>query len=347
MNGNGDYIQTPSITFTECIIEMSATPQVAKYSTYFDANVGVSNAIFVRDDTGNDFWQSGISAIYKDGVLQTSNTPFVNSTKSTYHIVLHSVGTDNVNIFSGQLGAASTCTQGKLYNIKFYNGAALVAYYDMTTGTVQDQSGNGKHATLVGGTWVDETPTGGFVDGSATLSINADLTANGSIVLSGVATLTTDSQLTVNAEVLTTDVGVSLSATSDLNTTANVIVSGASVLSADTTLSVIPNVLVSGVSSMSTDSQLNVNAEVIAIDTSIALGATCDLNVNASVLVNGQVDFVGSSTITINGSLISKYENIIEITFKINRTIETEINIKRELQSDFEINREIETVFKI
>jgi hypothetical protein len=42
----------------------------------------------------------------------------------------------------------------KVYSIKLYAGATLKAYYDMSTGNVNDQSGNGNHATLTGGTWV-------------------------------------------------------------------------------------------------------------------------------------------------------------------------------------------------
>jgi hypothetical protein len=51
--------------------------------------------------------------------------------------------------------------QGNLYSIKLFNSGTLVAHYDMSTGTVDDISGNGNHATLNGGTWLDDGTGGG------------------------------------------------------------------------------------------------------------------------------------------------------------------------------------------
>lgn len=51
-------------------------------------------------------------------------------------------------------GVADEYVRGKIYNITCKNSSGTtVAYYDMSTGTIQDISGNGNHATLSGGTW--------------------------------------------------------------------------------------------------------------------------------------------------------------------------------------------------
>lgn len=54
-------------------------------------------------------------------------------------------------------------TKGNIYSITLKLNGTIVAHYDMSTGTVQDQSGNGRHATLTGGAWMDdgETPSEG------------------------------------------------------------------------------------------------------------------------------------------------------------------------------------------
>ena len=49
--------------------------------------------------------------------------------------------------------------KSKFYSIKLYKANTLVAFYDMGTGTIVDQTGNGNLIMLVGGTWVDDTPS--------------------------------------------------------------------------------------------------------------------------------------------------------------------------------------------
>lgn len=50
--------------------------------------------------------------------------------------------------------SASIWQKGKLHKVTLRNGTTVKAIYDMSLGNVQDQSGNGNHATLIGGTWV-------------------------------------------------------------------------------------------------------------------------------------------------------------------------------------------------
>ena len=69
-------------------------------------------------------------------------------------------------------------TKMDIYDIKYYDGATLVAHYDMSTGTVEDQSGNGNHATLSGGTWVGEAPQSESTSHLAYATGNASSIAN-------------------------------------------------------------------------------------------------------------------------------------------------------------------------
>ena len=68
-----------------------------------------------------------------------------------------------------------------IYSIKLYNGTTLFAHYDMTTGTVQDQSGNGRHAKLVGGTWVQDGPVG--TPGSVSYATRQIICQSGSVAV--------------------------------------------------------------------------------------------------------------------------------------------------------------------
>lgn len=61
----------------------------------------------------------------------------------------------DISLFSyGYAQAGYYSISADIYDIKLYNAGTLVAHYDMSTGTVKDQSGNGNDATLVGGTWM-------------------------------------------------------------------------------------------------------------------------------------------------------------------------------------------------
>jgi len=188
-----------------------------------------------------------------------------------------------------------------------------------------------------------------LVNGANALSANGDLTVNGSILISGATsfsadttlntdgsvllaastTLSADTTLTVNAEVLGADVSFNLSSASDLNTNAEVIVSAATALSGDTTLIVVPSILVSGISSVSIDTQLSVNAEVIENDTNVTLSASSDILVNASVLVDGQVDLSANSTLLISGvssDLLNQVIDKIQLNGNVDQIVKLQGN---------------------
>lgn len=149
MDGVDDFIQTPSFSYNEVVMRFSADP-TNNFQKYFAVN-------FWYIQTASrpvDNWDTnGFSSIQVNGTNVTNNTDFipintvvtmravrVNSTAYISHIFRHS--------------AAGGYMKGVIYDVKFYNGGTLVAHYDMSKGNVQDQSGNGYHATLTGGTWV-------------------------------------------------------------------------------------------------------------------------------------------------------------------------------------------------
>jgi hypothetical protein len=193
MDGATNYLRTPSLTFTDIYIDTEIEQREGVQSWYVDARTGIGFAYFNRTPTGTDTI-SVFNAVYIDGVAKTSGTAFVpHLTRCLIRVVKTTGGTDDVNIFSANNGGSPT--KGKLYDIKFYNGASLVAHYDLTLGNAQDQSGNGNHATLNGGTFVDDgsgptvIETSAVISGVSTVAASVNKRLTSSVVISGVSTV--------------------------------------------------------------------------------------------------------------------------------------------------------------
>jgi hypothetical protein len=62
--------------------------------------------------------------------------------------------TNTVPLYISGASATLNLFTGNFYDLEIYKNSVLSAHYNMTLGNVQDQSGNGNHATLSGGTWV-------------------------------------------------------------------------------------------------------------------------------------------------------------------------------------------------
>jgi hypothetical protein len=156
MDGVDDKVATPSMTMTEVILEFVVETRVANHKiwgTPFSADYLSWNGTV-------DLWAGTVSAVYLDGVAQTNSTVFIPlNTKVTARIALSAAKTATQHVFS--TNQTSGYVKGKLYNIKFYNGVTLMAHYDLTLGNAQDQSGNARHATLTGGTFVDDGVSSG------------------------------------------------------------------------------------------------------------------------------------------------------------------------------------------
>jgi hypothetical protein len=173
MDGVDDRLQLPSMTFTEIILEMSAIRATNAVKLYVDARTGVGFCYLQSNTNGTDSWSS-FNNVYVNGVNQSNNTAMIPNDQRCAVRLVRAAGTDDLTIFAQNSGSANTYVQGKLYNVKIYNGTTLQAHYDMTAGNVNDISGNGRHATLYGGTWLDDG-TGGSTGSAYTVSLSDGL----------------------------------------------------------------------------------------------------------------------------------------------------------------------------
>lgn len=152
MDGVDDYLTTPSMTYDEVVLDFSSDP-TGWYKYYFSTSAG--NLFFNRDE-GYELWTYESIAKYNgaDPVLVGGLFTLPTNTRGVMSIKKDS-GTGTINIFANQGNAANM--RGILYRVTLKLVGVTVAHYDMSTQTVQDQSGNGNHATLSGGTWVNDS----------------------------------------------------------------------------------------------------------------------------------------------------------------------------------------------
>lgn len=163
MDGVDDYVITPSFTADKIVIDCVVDSGQGEIRQIANGAGGFLRVM--SDDSMNNFYSS-----YSGFALDTRTTLTLNSSTSA---------TGTSTIFSRNQGTyGDQCARGKIYSVKFYNGAALVAFYDMTSGNVLDQSGNGRHATLTGGTWVQDTTSGG-TSGSVSYSTRQAINQSG------------------------------------------------------------------------------------------------------------------------------------------------------------------------
>ncbi|WP_423408007.1 hypothetical protein AABM38_20395 [Heyndrickxia sp. MSNUG] len=172
MDGVDDFLRTSTITFNKMTIDyFMDSPQPQSRYALLDVRTGGTGIFDSAYTTGGTY--------FTDGKTYGGMSQFPIGVRRLLDVNLASLTTDNANVFSWNDGTKNT--KGNIYSIKFFNGSNLVAHYDMSTGTVQDQSGNGNHATLTGGTWLDDgtggTPTG--TDGSVSVDTKQALYQDG------------------------------------------------------------------------------------------------------------------------------------------------------------------------
>jgi hypothetical protein len=149
MDGVDDILTLPSMTFTEIVMDFKVNSK-GSFERYWSLPLG-AEFFQVASGAVNDSWTAGVT-LYLDGVAQTNTTPVMAlGVRGVARAVISTTKTNVIYVMHNNGGAIA---HGDLYNIKVYNGTTLVAHYDMALGNVQDQTGNGRHATLTGGTWV-------------------------------------------------------------------------------------------------------------------------------------------------------------------------------------------------
>jgi hypothetical protein len=148
LDGVDDWIKTPVMSYTKILIDMThGTSLTGSY--LYDSLAG---EVYENNDIEKKSGYGTLSVV-KNGVTSTANN-FNNVFSADERGVL-TADTSVRNCFLTFFthNGTSGFKDAKVYDIKIYNGATLVAWYDMSTGTVQDQSSNGNHAILNGGTW--------------------------------------------------------------------------------------------------------------------------------------------------------------------------------------------------
>lgn len=156
MDGVDDRILLPSMTMTEIEIDFSFKPKATGQQRFWSFPFGAS--YFMRNNTFDEFHASTHSDFKVNGVSVTNSTAFIPANERVVaRSILKSAMTQQTHIFNSNGNTAFV--EGNIYRIKVFNGSTLMADYDLSTGDVQDKSGNGRHATLFGGTWVQDATT--------------------------------------------------------------------------------------------------------------------------------------------------------------------------------------------
>ncbi|OIK14571.1 hypothetical protein BIV60_11430 [Bacillus sp. MUM 116] len=139
INGSTDYLKAPtSINYDKWVIDCYIDGTLPRHQYIIG-----SNNIILRINANT-------TSLFDNQINQTG---FTTGARTTITLTATG-GAENSNV--GIFGDGTNSTKGKIYSIKIYHGGVLKTYYNMNTGTLVDQSGNGNNGTLVGGTWMTE-----------------------------------------------------------------------------------------------------------------------------------------------------------------------------------------------
>lgn len=158
---NYSKVSTPVFAYDQVIIDFMPLAFTTTEVPGIIFQVNTLGGSSVQYNTGNDAFY-GCTVYDENGIQQTSGTDFISSgVRKTLDIRLSPADTSYGAYFFLKYGYGSNPVQGYIYDIKLYNAGTLMAHYDLTTGTAIDQSGNGRNAVVVGGTWLadSDSPT--------------------------------------------------------------------------------------------------------------------------------------------------------------------------------------------
>lgn len=184
-DGVDDYLQMPGIAITDIYVDL-----VVKSTSGTLYNVKNGNDTPLIKWSGSSFSQTGTTVThFTTTITGTTDPAWGISITPNQRMIIHAWKETTWSGTNSALGrtqwSAANYMAMDIYNVKLYNGTTLKAHYDMSTGTVLDQSGNGNHATLTGGTWLDDG-TGGSTgtDGSIILGLTQQIYRDVSATLS-------------------------------------------------------------------------------------------------------------------------------------------------------------------
>lgn len=149
MDGVDDEIIVSGFKFNK--IEMSMQimgPPTGFIYFHTGFSVQIANSVYLRYNPSSTLTGkiNGVDFPYNSSLIPHLGVPIVFEMESINEI--DGNATSGNRLFGG--------TPAYVYYVKFYNGETLVAHYDMNEGNLNDQSGNGNHSTLIGGTWEGE-----------------------------------------------------------------------------------------------------------------------------------------------------------------------------------------------
>lgn len=228
MNGTSDvlYYNPNPVTFDwdELIIDCLISSKTA-WDKYLSFSAGTN--YLQRNGSNQDSWNASNWTVYVNGATVTNNTDFIPlNTRITLRIVAASKTTNNnIDIFANNTAAAGAMP-GNLYGVTLKNAGVEVFRWDLTLGNTQDQSGNGRNGTLVGGTWVNDGGASGTTYSEVdTITTGSNLTSVETLLYNFPATGT----VLTNASVASSETFVSNSPTT--RSGSGTIVTGAAAMS--------------------------------------------------------------------------------------------------------------------
>jgi hypothetical protein len=210
LNGSSDYLHTPLLTVTRIVLDFSYDnnnpPSTLAYYL-FDPRGGTAGNFQVYISTSGALSKgNNVSTLLYNSSSSIAN-PLPINTRGVLDATFSTAVTEDSNgieFFINYALQATSRTKGKIYDIKLYNGATLLAHYDMTLGNANDQSGSGNNATLIGGTFVDDGLSGGTTTyvGSGASSGLASLSSLEKSILKDGNLIQVNPSLTVNEDMI-------------------------------------------------------------------------------------------------------------------------------------------------
>jgi hypothetical protein len=172
MDGVDDKLVAANMLYDEIVMDIN-TEYVSGTPYYFSSRLVTNGSYSSSTGAEADFTSAGVTRTLNG---TTTTTFFPRNQRIVTGFKMTTAVTHGVYIFARDNN--SSYRKGNIYDVKIYYQGVLKAHYDMTTGTVQDQSGNGNHATLTGGTWLDDGGGGtGATINAVTANSNADTIA--------------------------------------------------------------------------------------------------------------------------------------------------------------------------
>jgi hypothetical protein len=279
MNGVNDITVSNSIAYNKVVMDVLVNAPGDTTLRYLVDSLSRGSGGYMRY---NGTWANNMSA-----------TGLVFGTRTTVTGQIATPYTGWIQFFKSGAGFS-----GNVYDIKLYNGTTLVGWYDMSTGNVQDQSGNGNHATLTGGTWLDDGVGGTpIIVNSVIANANADAIAPAISTVSSISTSIDVITATITADTLNPTISVSSQISSPFGSaTADALNPSVSLSGSISIITVITDVTADASNpGISTDINLLSSTGTAIVDAfSPNVGSFTNISVNA-VIVSATADVVSPS----------------------------------------------------